>query len=62
MGLVYLGVDEGGTRAAVKRIKPDLVASEDFRTRFNREVKAVQRVSGPFIARFLGGSAEGPDL
>jgi serine/threonine protein kinase len=45
MGVVYLGEDEtSGQRAAVKLIRPELAANEEFRARLRREVAALQRV------------------
>jgi predicted Ser/Thr protein kinase len=45
MGVVYLGQDEtSGQLAAVKLIRPELAANEEFRARLRREVAALQRV------------------
>ncbi len=70
MGEVFLGVDPEGRPAAVKTIRPDLVADgtadpgpgadpdRDFRGRFRREIAAAQAVEGRYTARLLGGDAE----
>lgn len=47
MGTVYLGRGEHGRLVAVKVIRPDLAADEEFRRRFRQEVAAARRVA-PF--------------
>ncbi|MBL7489914.1 protein kinase [Frankia sp. AgB1.9] len=47
MGTVYLGRGERGRLVAVKVIRPDLAADEEFRRRFRQEVAAARRVA-PF--------------
>jgi serine/threonine protein kinase len=45
MGVVYLGQHEtSGQLAAVKLIRPELAANEEFRSRLRREVATLQRV------------------
>ena len=50
MGRVFLGRSPGGRLVAVKVIRPELAAIEDFRARFAREVAAARLVSGFFTA------------
>ncbi|MBL7502249.1 protein kinase [Frankia sp. CN7] len=47
MGTVYLGRGTAGRLVAVKVIRPDLAADEEFRRRFRQEVAAARRVA-PF--------------
>ncbi|WP_007518058.1 serine/threonine-protein kinase [Pseudofrankia saprophytica] len=47
MGTVYLGRGPAGRLVAVKVIRPDLAADEEFRRRFRQEVAAARRVA-PF--------------
>jgi hypothetical protein len=47
MGTVYLARGQGGRLVAVKVIRPDLAADEEFRRRFRQEVSAARRVA-PF--------------
>ncbi|ONH59845.1 hypothetical protein CcI49_13995 [Frankia sp. CcI49] len=58
MGTVYLGRDAGGRTAAVKVIRPDLVSDAELRERFRREVTAVRRLRGPFVAEFLDADVD----
>lgn len=46
-GVVYLGVDPSGRRAAVKWLRPDLAADAEMVERFLREVATAKRVA-PF--------------
>lgn len=57
MGVVYLGVDRGGRRAAVKTVHGRLARSEDFRRRFVREIDGAGRVSSPRVAPVLDADA-----
>jgi serine/threonine protein kinase len=53
MGVVYLGEDARGTKAAVKAILPELTSDPGFRARFEREIEAAKRVESRFTARVL---------
>ncbi|MER7558558.1 protein kinase [Nocardioides sp. NPDC126508] len=53
MGVVYLGEDAQGTRAAVKAILPELTSDPGFRARFEREIEAAKKVESRFTARVL---------
>ncbi|TIC86702.1 hypothetical protein E8D34_10640 [Nocardioides sp. GY 10113] len=57
MGVVYLGHD-GSRLAAVKTIAPYLADSEEFRSRFRREVAVASAVAGPFIARLYDAAPD----
>jgi serine/threonine protein kinase len=59
MGVVYLGQDEAsGQQAAVKLIRPELAANEDFRARLRREVELLQRVPRFCTAPVLAADTE----
>ncbi|WP_141782487.1 serine/threonine-protein kinase [Nocardioides albertanoniae] len=62
MGVVYLGEDEHGTRAAVKAILPELTSDPGFRARFEREIEAAKKVRSRFTADVLAAdpAAEHP--
>ncbi|MFG1956241.1 serine/threonine-protein kinase [Nonomuraea sp. NPDC049028] len=74
MGFVYLAEDPTGRRVALKMMRPELAAREEFRRRFGKEAEAARRVArfctAPVLdAGFEGGTAylvteyvEGPDL
>lgn len=53
MGVVYLGEDATGTKAAVKAILPELTSDPGFRARFEREIEAAKKVESRFTARVL---------
>ncbi|NGN92258.1 protein kinase [Nocardioides sp. KC13] len=53
MGVVYLGEDAAGMKAAVKAILPELTSDPGFRARFEREIEAAKRVESRFTARVL---------
>jgi hypothetical protein len=59
MGVVYAGVDDAGTRAAVKVIHPALAEDAEFLERFAREVAVLRRVTGPRVAAVLGAETGG---
>ncbi|WP_026122309.1 serine/threonine-protein kinase [Nocardiopsis halotolerans] len=48
MGRVYLTRTSNGHLCALKVVKEDLAHDAQFRARFSREIRAAQRVSGPF--------------
>jgi serine/threonine protein kinase/tetratricopeptide (TPR) repeat protein len=59
MGRVYLGKSAGGRRVAVKVIRPELAADQEFRARFRREVEAARRVNGLYTAHVVDADATG---
>ena len=60
MGQVFLGLSAGGRPVAVKVIRPELAADQEFRVRFGREVAAARRVSGLFTALVVDADVDGP--
>ncbi|MGD0061970.1 MAG: protein kinase [Streptosporangiaceae bacterium] len=60
MGLMFLGQSADGRPVAVKVLRPDLAADSDFRARFQGEVIAARKVSGPFTAEVVDADAAGP--
>ena len=64
MGVVYLGVAEGGRLVAVKVMRPELAGDPEFRARFGREIAVLTRVGGARIVRVIeaGTDACGPFL
>jgi serine/threonine protein kinase len=62
MGIVYLAESEGGERAAVKVISPDLADDEMFRERFRREVESARRVRRFCTAPVLDAQLDGEPL
>ncbi|WP_240662363.1 serine/threonine-protein kinase [Streptomyces sp. WAC 06738] len=60
MGRVYLGRTAGGRTVAVKLVKPELAAEEEFRARFRTEVRAAARVGGKWTAPVLDADTEAP--
>jgi serine/threonine protein kinase len=64
MGVVYLGRDPTGRLVAVKVIRPELAANDDYLARFRREVALGRKVRGRFVAEVLdaGTDAERPYL
>ena len=64
MGVVYLGRDATGSLVAVKVIRPELAANDDYLARFRREVELGRKVRGRFVAEVLdaGTDAERPYL
>jgi serine/threonine protein kinase len=57
MGVVHLATAPGGTRVAVKVLRPHVVATSDGRRRLAREVAALQRVRSDRVAAFLDSDA-----
>jgi tRNA A-37 threonylcarbamoyl transferase component Bud32 len=54
MGKVFLAENQAiGLRVAVKLLKPELLASSDFRLRFKHEAEAVAAIQHQNVARFL---------
>ncbi|MFF0203248.1 serine/threonine-protein kinase [Streptomyces sp. NPDC005017] len=58
MGQVYLARSDRGRTVAVKLVKRDLAAQEEFRERFRQEVRAAQRVGGYWTAPVLDADTE----
>ncbi|WP_405839545.1 serine/threonine protein kinase [Streptomyces platensis] len=58
MGRVYLARSEGGRTVAVKLVKAELAAEEEFRDRFRAEVAAARRVGGRWTAPVLDADTE----
>ncbi|MEU9114889.1 protein kinase [Streptomyces sp. NPDC048483] len=58
MGRVYLARSEGGRTVAVKLVKAELAAEEEFRERFRAEVAAARRVGGRWTAPVLDADTE----
>ncbi|HEV7627784.1 MAG TPA: serine/threonine-protein kinase, partial [Streptomyces sp.] len=58
MGRVYLARSEGGRTVAVKLIKRELAAEQEFRSRFRLEVEAARRVGQRWTAPVLDADTE----
>ncbi|MEV7501655.1 serine/threonine-protein kinase [Streptomyces sp. NPDC093018] len=58
MGVVYLARSDRGRTAAVKLVREELAAREEFRARFRREVGAARRVGGYWTAPVLDADTE----
>ncbi|MBA9054972.1 hypothetical protein HDA42_004150 [Streptomyces costaricanus] len=58
MGMVYLARSDRGRTAAVKLVREELAAREEFRARFRREVGAARRVGGYWTAPVLDADTE----
>jgi hypothetical protein len=58
MGIVYLARSGRGRTVAVKLVREELAAQEEFRTRFRREVRAARRVGGQWTAPVLDADTE----
>lgn len=59
MGIVYLGRNSSGRSVAVKLIRSEHAADEEFRRRFRQEVTAARRVSGRWTPPVLDADTEG---
>lgn len=60
MGSVYLGKSPSGLLVAVKVVRSDLAADESFRKRFLREMDAMRRVGGGYVAELLDCDRQAP--
>ncbi|OLZ64387.1 serine/threonine protein kinase [Streptomyces sp. IMTB 2501] len=60
MGQVYLARSERGRTVAVKLVREELAAQEEFRARFRQEVQAARRVGGYWTAPVLDADTEAP--
>ncbi|MGW3357978.1 serine/threonine-protein kinase [Streptomyces bungoensis] len=58
MGEVYLARSDRGRTVAVKLVREELAAQEEFRARFRHEVQAAQRVGGHWTAPVLDADTE----
>ncbi|MEU3710554.1 serine/threonine-protein kinase [Streptomyces catenulae] len=58
MGRVYLARSEGGRTVAVKLIRTELAAEQEFRDRFRAEVAAARKVGGRWTAPVLDADTE----
>ncbi|RPE42018.1 serine/threonine protein kinase [Streptomyces sp. Ag109_O5-1] len=58
MGHVYLARSERGRTVAVKLVRAELAAREEFRERFRQEVRNAQRVGGFWTAPVLDADTE----
>ncbi|AOR33031.1 serine/threonine protein kinase [Streptomyces fodineus] len=58
MGQVYLARSDRGRTVAVKLVREELAAQEEFRARFRQEVQAAQRVGGYWTAPVLDADTE----
>ncbi|KUN79767.1 serine/threonine protein kinase [Streptomyces bungoensis] len=58
MGHVYLARSDRGRTVAVKLVREELAAQEEFRARFRQEVQAAQRVGGYWTAPVLDADTE----
>ncbi|MFG2885489.1 protein kinase [Streptomyces sp. NPDC048297] len=58
MGHVYLARSERGRTVAVKLVRPELAAQEEFRARFRQEVRAAREVGGHWTAPVLDADTE----
>jgi serine/threonine protein kinase len=60
MGRVYLGKSPEGMLVAIKVVKPQWAADESFRRRFLREMDAMRRVGGGYVAELLDCDRQAP--
>jgi len=60
MGQVYLARSDRGRTVAVKLVREDLAAQEEFRARFRQEVQAARQVGGHWTAPVLDADTEAP--
>ncbi|MBX6382290.1 MAG: serine/threonine protein kinase [Microbispora sp.] len=59
MGIVYLARDPEGRQVALKVMRPELAAQEDFRARFRKEAEAAKRVARFCTAPLLDAGRDG---
>ncbi|MFI6085077.1 serine/threonine-protein kinase [Streptomyces sp. NPDC051217] len=60
MGQVYLARSDRGRTVAVKLVRRELAAQDEFRNRFRLEVAAARRVGGRWTAPVLDANTEAP--
>ncbi|MGW1890522.1 protein kinase domain-containing protein [Streptomyces sp. NPDC002004] len=58
MGQVYLARSDRGRTVAVKLVREELAAQDEFRARFRQEVQAARRVGGQWTAPVLDADTE----
>ncbi|GAA3800265.1 hypothetical protein GCM10022403_038210 [Streptomyces coacervatus] len=58
MGYVYLARSDRGRTVAVKLVREELAAQEEFRARFRQEVQAARQVGGHWTAPVLDADTE----
>ncbi|MEU6771866.1 serine/threonine-protein kinase [Streptomyces sp. NPDC046759] len=58
MGQVYLARSDRGRTVAVKLVREELAAQEEFRARFRQEVRSARRVGGYWTAPVLDADTE----
>ncbi|MYS69163.1 serine/threonine protein kinase, partial [Streptomyces sp. SID5926] len=58
MGHVYLARSDRGRTVAVKLVREELAALEEFRERFRQEVESARRVGGYWTAPVLDADTE----
>ena len=58
MGFVYLARSDRGRTVAVKLVRRELAAQEEFRARFRQEVQAARQVGGHWTAPVLDADTE----
>jgi|tagenome__1003787_1003787.scaffolds.fasta_scaffold20762913_2 serine/threonine protein kinase len=59
MGIVFEGVEDGGSPVAVKVVTTELSQDDVFLRRFRREVKAAQKIQHPNVVPVLDDGVEG---
>ncbi|GAB3901545.1 hypothetical protein GCM10027612_65120 [Microbispora bryophytorum subsp. camponoti] len=59
MGIVYLARDPEGRQVALKVMRPELAAQEEFRARFRKEAEAAKRVARFCTAPLLDAGQDG---
>lgn len=62
MGTVYYGVTPDGDELAVKTIRDFYVERPTLRSRFEREVEAMEMVQGPRVANLIAAAAPGEPM
>ncbi|WP_259453047.1 serine/threonine-protein kinase [Streptomyces ginkgonis] len=60
MGRVYLSRTPGGRPIAIKVVRPELASDAEFRRRFQQEVRAAERVQGPYTVPVIDADTDGP--
>ncbi|MFE7757933.1 serine/threonine-protein kinase [Streptomyces sp. NPDC057418] len=58
MGRVYLARSDRGRTVAIKLVRPELAAEQQFRDRFRAEVRAARRVGGSWTAPVLDADTD----
>jgi predicted Ser/Thr protein kinase len=59
MGVVHLGLDDGGRAVAVKVMRAHVAADPDARRRLAREVETLRRVRHPRVAEVIDADVDG---